>query len=119
MQENIPCINLDDGLKRIRGNKKLYVKMLDMFLENKEAEMLERSLADNKLEEAADIAHAIKGMTGNLSLLRLSDVSNELMESLKGGKRDEHLIALYREALEKTTEQARVVKRELEAELGL
>ena len=110
-------INLEEGLSRIRGNKALYARMLGMFLDNKEAGMLEESLAGGDLAGAGHIAHAIKWMTGNLSLTLLFETSTALMESLHEGKRDEAIISAYRDALEKTIEKAAQLKGQLEAEL--
>ena len=115
MQERMPYINLEDGLKRVRGNKALYAKMLALFLGNKEMDMLEEKLAGGDLEGAAAVAHAIKGMTGNLSLTELFAASTALLESLSSGRREEDLIARYREAAQKTLEAAKELEAELKA----
>jgi len=117
MDDMIPYINLAEGLGRIRGNKALYVKMLGMFLGSKEVHMLEKSLlAAENPEEAADLAHTVKGLTGNLSLTALYETSNALMVALKAGKWDDTLTEQYRQALEKTLERTTELKQRLEAE---
>ena len=119
MQDTMQIINLEEGLSRIRGNKALYVKMLGMFLDNKEIGLFEKNLAENDLAQAADIAHAIKGMTGNLSLISLSAVSSDLIDSLRKGVRDQALIDRYDNILDETFKQVRALKQRLESELGI
>lgn len=113
MEEQTPYINLEEGLKRVRGNKALYARMLSLFLANKEMEMLEEKLAGGDLEGAAAVAHAIKGMTGNLSLTALFTASTALLESLGAGRREEDQLARYREAAQKTLEAAKALEAEL------
>ena len=112
-------INLAEGLGRIRGNKKLYVMMLGMFLNGKEADALEKNLERGDITAAHESVHAIKGVTGNLSFTALFAISSALMDSFKVGKRDETMIEDFRETFKKTVEYATTLKGELEAELGI
>lgn len=95
-------INLDEGLGRVRNNKKLFKRMLSMFLASEEFSALEDALAAGDLEKAAASAHSIKGMTGNLSLTPLFLASTELLEPLRAGKLDEGALAKFRTAHDET-----------------
>lgn len=92
MPENLPkssYINLETGLGRVRGNKKIYARMLDLFLKSEEFAQMEQALAEGDVERSADLAHAVKGMTGNLALDALFEVSTSLMGQLREGVIDE------------------------------
>lgn len=95
-------VDVDTGLGRVRGNKKLYRKMLNMFTESAEIERFEQAIADGDMEQAGQYAHAIKGMTGNLSLTALFDSSTNLMDQLRNGAYEQSALDHYHEALVKT-----------------
>ena len=61
-------IDTAEGLARIRGNEKIYARMLGLFQQSEEFGKFEEAIASGDMNAAADVAHAIKGMTGNLSL---------------------------------------------------
>ena len=81
-------IDVDGGLQRIRGNKKLYTRMLKMLLVSEEFAKLKAALDADDYDNGEKAAHAIKGVTGNLSLTALFDNSVELMQQLKSGPAD-------------------------------
>ena len=100
---NPQLMDVEAALGRIRGNKVLYNKMLQMFLQGKDFESLEESLAGDDYVRAGEVAHAIKGVTGNLSLTALFEVSTQLMNELRHGDApDEKTLADYRGLLKKT-----------------
>lgn len=98
----LPHIDVEDGLRRVGGNRGLFSRLLAMCQNSGEYEKLEQALAAGELVQAGDIAHAVKGMTGNLSMTTLFNTSAELCESLRGNVRDEALLSAYRSALEET-----------------
>ena len=95
-------IDIDEGLGRVRNNKTLYKRMLDMFLNSKETGEFEAFIEQKDCEEASKSAHAIKGIAGNLSLKLLFKLSTDLVEELRKGIINEQALDDYREALEKT-----------------
>lgn len=102
MPDNLIYVNSAEGLARVRGNATLYKRMLGMFVGSTEFAALEEALAAGDWARGADVAHAIKGMTGNLSLTAIFDASTELMLQLRQGAPDEALLAHYRAVLEET-----------------
>ncbi|MDR1605005.1 MAG: Hpt domain-containing protein [Gracilibacteraceae bacterium] len=110
-------INTDSGLQRLRGNKKLYRRMLQMFLDGPECGRLEDALAGAD-PAAADAAHTVKGMAGNLSLDALFETSTILMNELRTGATAPAAAAAYRDALAQTRDAARALIAEWEAEAG-
>jgi len=95
-------IDIEQGLGRVRGNKALYKRMLNMFIEAKEINEFDVHISNGDYEEASKSAHAIKGIAGNLALSLLFDLSSELCEELRQGICDEKNMADYHDALEKT-----------------
>ncbi len=106
------------GIKRVMGNKKLYRRMLGLFLTSAEFASLEDGLKAEDYTKAGDAAHAIKGITGNLSLPLLFDLSSELMQQLRQGPPARDTIAAYREALAKTIAEVEAVTARLNQELA-
>lgn len=97
-------VDLDAALGRVRGNKGLYKRMLGMFTASEEFDAMEAALATGDFARGAEVAHGIKGMTGNLGLTRVFETSEQLMVQMRTGAPDDALVAQYHEALEKTRE---------------
>jgi HPt (histidine-containing phosphotransfer) domain-containing protein len=107
-------INVREGLTRVRDNKKLYRRMLGLFMESGEFAALEEYLSQKDYSKAADSAHAIKGMTGNLSLTELYTVSTKMMEELRQGIASDESETAFRSAYSQTRLYVEEVLRELE-----
>jgi PAS domain S-box-containing protein len=89
-----------DGLRRVGGNHKLYMKLLREFASHQAyaVEQIRTALATNDIESATRVAHTLKGVAGNLgagpvqtaaaaveSLLRdraAADATNSALEQL-------------------------------------
>lgn len=95
-------VDKEGALARVRGNATIYKKMLGMLLNSAEFAAFEDAMAAGDLARAGEVAHGIKGMTGNLSLPRLFESSTRLMTELREGKADPDLLARYREDVENT-----------------
>jgi len=76
-------INVDDALKRVGGNIGLYHKLLGRFVEGNQLDELEKAFEDGDTEGASRMAHTIKGVAANLSLVKLQSVSAELEHIVK------------------------------------
>ena len=108
--DELKYIDMETGLSRVRGNTAIFKKMLGMFLNSKEFGALEESIAQKDISKAADVAHAIKGLTGNLALTPLFEESTKLMNQLREGNYDEATLANYRKILTETrSEVERIV----------
>jgi len=103
-QELSEFINYEEGLARIRGNKKIYSKTLEMFIRTKEFDNLEEALKKDDLEKAGYIAHTIKGMAGNLSIAKIFKISSVLQDEFEKGIRNEENISELFVAADKTAE---------------
>ena len=101
------------GLDRLQGNKGLYKRMLNLYVQSKEPEAFEQALADNDTGRASAVMHSIKGIAGNLALTALFEISSELMTQLKEGTVNHELIGQYREILKATNNAAESMMAEL------
>jgi HPt (histidine-containing phosphotransfer) domain-containing protein len=71
MAEDIVYINMDEGIKRVMNNAKLYVKLLAKFKDDTTLNDVFSFLDAGDYEKARSAAHTIKGMAGNLSFTEL------------------------------------------------
>ncbi|MDR0855214.1 MAG: Hpt domain-containing protein [Christensenellaceae bacterium] len=103
-------INEKTGLQRAMGMKKLFIKFLNMFAgENSQKQFadLEAGVASAKTPEewvnCGNIAHAIKGIAGNLSLDPLFEISQTIMVEMRTGEPlKSELWAQYQDVLANT-----------------
>jgi len=116
--ELLKYIDMDDALNRVRGNKKLYYRMMKMFKASTEFASLEEAIANNDYEHAERYAHSIKGITGNLSLPLLFEKSTQLMNELKKNTYDETTYEEYKNALQQTLIYTDYILATLEKELN-
>jgi two-component system sensor histidine kinase/response regulator len=76
-----------DGLLRLGGNRKLYLKLLRQFLREKAdgAAQISERLDAGDHETAERIAHTIKGVAGNLGAKPVQAVAGELENAMRAG----------------------------------
>jgi HPt (histidine-containing phosphotransfer) domain-containing protein len=98
-------INAEDGAKRVGGNMALYKKLLTRFVEGNYLESLTTELESGNIEGAANMAHTIKGVSANLSLTKVNEISAALESALKNGKPHEELHAELKTATAATIER--------------
>ena len=107
-------IDLETGLGRVRDNKKLYSRMLGLFLQSPDLEAFEAAVSAGDIAKAAESAHAIKGVAGNLALDAVFEDSSNLMTQLRAGTLNEELLAAYRADLAETRKQIETVLPQLQ-----
>ena len=79
-------VDTKEGLTRCMNNQKFYFRMISMGLSNDSFEKLARALEENKLDEAFEAAHALKGVLGNLALTPIYKPLSEMTEMLREKK---------------------------------
>ena len=85
-----------EGLARCMNNEEFYLKMVMLGLSDERFETLGPVLQAQKLEEAFEMCHALKGVFGNLALTPLYDAVSEMTELLRARKEMDYL-PLYNE----------------------
>ncbi|MEO8591712.1 MAG: response regulator [Candidatus Solibacter sp.] len=65
---DVPGLDTTDGLMRVAGNKKLYLKLLRQFSKTEvdAAQRIASALAENDRATAQRVAHSVRGAAGNL-----------------------------------------------------
>jgi len=99
---NYQYIDYDTGLSRVRNNRQLYLRLLKMFAESEEFQKLEGAIAAGNDEEAASVVHGIKGMSGNLALNPLFDITSRLLVQFRQHNMDSALVEEYHQVLKET-----------------
>ena len=87
LPDSLPGFDLQDGLKRLQGNKKLYRKLL-LDLGTKyggTADDIRLALDAQDFEQAHSLVHNLKGLAGNLAATDLQAAAIELEKGVKGG----------------------------------
>jgi HPt (histidine-containing phosphotransfer) domain-containing protein len=85
MADDVIYIDIEDGKKRVMDNIKLYTKLLTKFKDDTNLSVLEEALAASENEKAQGAAHALKGISANLSLKELYKQSLEIETQIKSG----------------------------------
>ncbi|MEO5362166.1 MAG: ATP-binding protein [Magnetococcus sp. DMHC-8] len=84
----LPGIQVEAGLRRVRGNRALFVHLLQDFaqeyagLPHAVQRLAERA---EEWEAGARLAHTIKGLAGNLAAVGLSEAARHLERAFRGG----------------------------------
>ncbi|MBF0444274.1 MAG: response regulator [Magnetococcales bacterium] len=82
---DIQGLNINDGLGRVMGNRKLYLKLLHRFMEDhvNDVSSVKKALDDGNFEEAANIVHSIKGVSSNIGAKNLQFKTEVLEKTIK------------------------------------
>ena len=102
--DNSIFLDFTNGAARLGGNEALYKKLLKSFVAGNYFEIISEKIQNNNLEAAAQAAHTIKGVSANLSLKRVNELSAELEQQLKSGGNYSETFSLLEEANKKTLE---------------
>lgn len=98
----MPAIDVNDGLTRIMGNKKLYLSLLKRFKTRPMADDLVNRIMEGDPVLIAQSAHAIRGAAANLGLVQLKDVTNLIEERAKTGTDCTDQVERLQEAVDAT-----------------
>jgi len=83
---DLKLIDVQDALKRVMNNEKLYAKLLTKFKGDNNLKELEDSLALGDLENAKSAVHTLKGLAANLSLVELHKQCLEMENQIKSNQ---------------------------------
>ena len=93
----------DDMMERLESEQ--LIQMLALaFLKDDSFQMLEKGMQEENYDNAFLGAHTLKGVCANLGFSRLFEVTDEITEELRGGKKpqDETLFVKVKEEYERT-----------------
>lgn len=86
----------EEGLARCMNNEEFYLKMVGMGLADERFETMKEVLENKDLDQAFEMAHAMKGVFGNLALTPIYDPICEMTELLRS-RTDMDYMPLYNE----------------------
>ena len=86
MAEDI--IDLPDLLERVQDDKELLLELLDIFQEDFliKRQTLEEAIAKSDIVKVKEVAHSMKGASGNISAKRMYATCLELEQLAKSGQ---------------------------------
>jgi HPt (histidine-containing phosphotransfer) domain-containing protein len=86
--------DLEAGLKRLQGNRRLYRKLLLDFAKGyrEASENIHNALIADDIKQVHSLVHNIKGLAGNLSATRLQDAAAKMDSSVKKALSDGELV---------------------------
>ncbi|QSX07067.1 Hpt domain-containing protein [Sedimentibacter sp. zth1] len=79
-------INFETGLNRFVGSKDLYITCLIKFIEDKSFDLAKEAMFLKSYDKAFENLHALKGLSGNLSLDLLYDCCCNIVDELRSKK---------------------------------
>lgn len=82
-------VDIKEGLQRFMNNVSLYEKMLRTFPKMIHSTTISADFDDSECDEMIEKTHALKGVTGNLSLTPLFVSYTKIVDSLRAGKPEE------------------------------
>lgn len=122
LPDNIPGVDISEGLSRVGGNKSLYLKLLLDFASGYQpyAANIRKAISENKIEEARRLAHTLKGVAGNISANEIFILSEQLEKALIPAKPEDctALLDALDTALKSVVEALEVVRDEKQADVS-
>lgn len=86
MREEI--LDLDEVMERVQNDKELLIELIEIFLEDCPGKIkgLREAARSNNRQQVADIAHSLKGSSGNLAAKRIATLFLQIEQK---GKNDD------------------------------
>ncbi len=89
LMPNIEGIKVKDGLKYVGGDKKLYLVLLEKFLDNIGFEnKVNEAIKNNDSDATFRAVHTLKGNAGLLGMNELRDISDKTQQIIKNNKKE-------------------------------
>ncbi|MCW5207615.1 response regulator, partial [Desulfobulbus sp. US2] len=84
-EEGLAGMDFAEGLQRVEGNEKLYLKLLRSFCREQKESLINvpELIEKNERKDAKHFAHSLKGVTGNIGMSNLQELSGRA--ELKAG----------------------------------
>lgn len=86
--------NTADGMNRCMNNEAFYLRMIDKAMQDDSYENLKAAVESGDLARGFEIAHALKGVTGNLALTPIDTPIREITELLRSRTEMDYTVLL-------------------------
>ena len=91
--------NTDEGLTRCMNNEQFYFRLIGKAMSDNSFEKLKTAVETGDLDTAFELAHALKGVLGNLSLTPIYEPVSKLTEMLRHPEAGGDYMPLYNEVM--------------------
>lgn len=81
-------VNTDEGLERCLDDEEFYLSLVEVAPEEEELNKLDSELKNGNIQSAFEVAHALKGVYGNMALTPLYKPMVQLTEILRNNSTD-------------------------------
>ena len=98
--------NVQEGVSRCLNDEQFYIDLVKSVLPDERIDELERCIAEKDLDKAFEVAHALKGMYGNISLTPIYEPICEMTELLRSRTDTDYSKMLY----EAKTQKQRLIE---------
>lgn len=78
-------VDVDAALARMMGSEALLGRLLGKFTADQSCARFEEAVAADDSEAGLDAAHALKGVSGNLSMTRVFELTSQICELIRAG----------------------------------
>ena len=78
--------DVDEGVKRCLDDEEFYIDLVKSTISDERIPELEKCIADKDFDKAFEVAHALKGMYGNISITPIYKPISEITELLRDRK---------------------------------
>jgi signal transduction histidine kinase/FixJ family two-component response regulator/HPt (histidine-containing phosphotransfer) domain-containing protein len=98
--DNLPGVDVEDGLRNCAGNKGVYIRVLQTFASSNLLASLEKFYQAGDWANYAVIAHSIKGACNNIGAKKVGEIAYEMEKAGKAGDKefiDRHHILFSRQ----------------------
>ena len=94
---DIKGVDVEKGLKNVRGDLKTYLRLLRMFVTNlaSDIEILDEHMTKKEFSKAQMIAHTHKGSSGTLGLFKIHELMSEVDLELKSAINDKAEVNIH------------------------
>ena len=75
--------DVDEGIKRCLDDEEFYIDLVKSVIPDERLDELEKLVAAKDFDKAFEVAHALKGMYGNISITPVYDPICEITELLR------------------------------------
>jgi len=102
MADDIVYVNVEEGVKRVMNNTKLYAKLLGKFKDDTNLNDAESFLEAGDMEKAQVSIHTLKGLAANLSLVELFKQTLELETQIKARSVNPDQLSILKKVYDQT-----------------
>ena len=78
--------NVDEGISRCLDDEAFYIELVKSVIPDDRIDELEKYIAAKDFDKAFEVAHALKGMYGNISIMPVYEPICEITELLRDRK---------------------------------